>query len=100
MEGGTLFSDRSLLTMLHGLVLSGGALMLLVLALTRSSRSRPMVTDRASVGNGSDYVNASGSSSTPTSRKGPVIALPANAPSMTSTAETLRRFHGGTERRR
>ena len=28
-----LFSDRSLLTMLHGLVLSGGALMLLVLAL-------------------------------------------------------------------
>jgi hypothetical protein len=33
MEGGMLFSDRSLLTMLHGLVLSGGALMLLVLAL-------------------------------------------------------------------
>lgn len=28
-----LFSDRSLLTMLHGLVVSGGALMLLVLAL-------------------------------------------------------------------
>lgn len=30
---GMLFSDRSLLAMLHGLVLSGGALMLLVLAL-------------------------------------------------------------------